>query len=329
MTDADRWERELRHSWPLLGPRRSTEVTTIPLPTTTTEPLRIGVDGNGARHLLVPLLEEQLRGDDGESALALRVRTYTFAGVPARYLDVVCGRPDLFDLFDEVLVDVLIDVGEDPSAAAARTVEVIGRWRALLSTRRARLLTLAAQMSLFAELTVLDVAGRDGDVSAQWWRGPKGEPHDILLPTHALEVKAVGPGSTSIEIHGLGQLDQPGRPLALVMATVSEADDGRTLPELVDDLLTRCDDRGEAIRLLAQAGYSRADAERYTERFSISDLVMIEVDASVPRIVTASFGANGVPEGVDGVVYRIDLAALAPHYRKGEGAIRAWLEGTT
>lgn len=326
MTDTDRWERELQFSWPLLSPRTRTEITTVPVPTSTPEPMRVGVDGGGARHLLVPLQGTDLRGDDGESALAMRVRTYTFGRIPARFLDVVCARPDLFEKFDKVLAEILLGVEASPSTAAATTVEVVRQWRSLLATRSSSLLTMVAQMGLFAELTVLDLAASDGRVETAWWRGPRQEPHDIVLPARALEVKAVGSSSTSIEIHGLHQLEAPQRPLALVVLTLTEADEGRTLPDLVEEMLGRFDNRGEAIQLLSHAGYSRVDADRYTERFTITDAAIVEIDDSVPRIVPGSFGPSGVPLGLCGVVYRIQLSALAPRIQRGLSAIHAWIE---
>lgn len=326
MTTAPDWARELDHSWPLLRARSSTEVTTAPLPLVPdTDPVRIGVDGTGIRHLLVPVGDSNVRGDDAESALAVRVRTYTFGRVPLRYVDIVCLRPDLNGPFNEVLVDVLNAVADDPKSAARAAVDVVARWRALLGTRRGRLLTLVGQLSLFAELTVLDLATHDRALDVSWWRGPLREPHDIVLPDRALEVKAVGMTSTTVEIHGVHQLEPPGMPLALVLATVSESDGGTTLPALVEEILNRVDNRGETVRRLGAAGYSGSDADRYVERFAVTDLGVIEVTEALPRIVPTSFGDAGIPHGVDGVAYRIGLDALDPHTARGETALNDWI----
>lgn len=328
MTDTTYWERELRHSWPLLQPRSPTEVATAPLQLPCgSDRARVGVDGTGARHLLVPVGDDDVSDDNAEGALSVRLRTYSFSRTPLRYVDVSCVRPDLFDLFDEILVDVLDTAATAPDTAARTAVDVVGRWRALLDTRRARALTLVGQMSLFAELTVLDVLTRDRTLQVGWWRGPLREPHDIVLPERAVEVKAVGATTTAVEIHGVLQMEPPGLPLALVLTTVSESDSGTTLPGLVEHVLGRVDDRGEAIRLLAAAGYSRSDAERYTERFTVEDIGLVEVTAAVPRIVPASFANAGLPAGIDGVTYRIALDTLDPLIARGEAALLAWAGG--
>jgi hypothetical protein len=180
-------------------------------------------------------------------------------------------------------------------------------------------------MSLFGELTVLDLITHGRTLDISWWRGPRREPHDIVLPECAVEVKAVGATSTSVEIHGVHQLDPPGLPLALVLATVAEDDAGTGLPELVDRLLARVTDRGQAVRLLATAGYSLADAERYRERFAVTEIAHAEVTDSVPRIVPQSFGKTGLPSGVDDVSYRIELDALDGLVARGRTALLDWV----
>jgi hypothetical protein len=326
VTGPAQWLRELRHSWPLLRGRRQSEITTAPLPLgQPSAPVRVGVDGTGARHLLVPVGDEDVRVDAVEGALRVELRTYTFARVPLRYVDISCVRPDLFDLFDEVLVDVLAAVESTPDAAARTALEVVGRWRALLGTHRARLLTLVGQMSLFAELTVLDLVTRSRTLDISWWRGPRREPHDIVLPGCALEVKAIGAATSSVEIHGVHQLELPGKPLTLVLATLAEEDTGTGLPDLVERVLGRVDDRGKAVRLLAAAGYAPADAERYRERFAVTELAHVEITETVPRIVPQSFGTAGVPTGVDGITYRIELDALDGFATRGETALLDWV----
>lgn len=327
MTAPTNWLRELRHSWPLLRGGLPSEITTVPLPLSFgSAEARIGIDGIGVRHLLVPVLDDdEVQADNLEGVLAVRIRTYTFGRQPLRYLDLVCGRSDLFDLFDEVLVDVLEALQTSPSGPARTSLGVIGRWRSLLETRRARLLTLVGQMSLFGELTVLDLVTRDRNLDISWWRGPLREPQDILLPGCALEIKAIGPSSSSVEIHGVQQLEPPGVPLALVLITVTEDDAGVRLPDLVEQLVVRTSDRGETLRRLAAAGYSTADSDRYQERFAVTAFAHVEVTGAVPRIVPQSFSTGTVPQGIDGVNYRIELDALDPFVARGEAALLSWV----
>lgn len=326
MTASRDWLRELQHSWPLLRGERRTEIATAPLPLGEAgAPVRAGIDGSGARHLLVPVGEEEIRLDPVEGALLAEIRIYTFARVPLRYVDISCARPDLFGILDEILADVLVGVAAAPQAQARAALEVLGRWRTLLATHRARLLTLVGQMSLIGELTVLDLVTRGEPLDISWWRGPRREPHDIVLPAFAIEVKAIGATSASVEIHGVHQLEPPGVPLALVLATVAESDSGTTLPELVNRVLARVSDRGRAVRLLTAAGYAQADSDRYRERFAVTEIAHAEVTDAVPRIVPRSFGDAGVPTGVDGISYRIDLDVLDGLVARGETALLDWI----
>lgn len=327
MTEASDWLRELSHSWPTLVPRSATEISTAPLSLTTgPAPIRVAVDGAGARHLLIPTGDEDVTGDDAEGPLLLRIRTYTFGKVPAHHLDVSCARPDLFDLFDDVLVDILHTAESEPARPAAAARDAVVRWRTLLSTHRARRLTLVGQMAMFAELSVLDLISRDRDLDITWWRGPLREPHDIRLPERALEVKALGATSTEVEIHGMTQMEEPPDvPLALVLVTVIEADSGATLPELVGRITSRAGSGGETRRRLAAGGYSEADALWYTERFDVADLAHVPIDAGVPRIVPASFGPTGAPAGIGGVTYRLAMEVLDAHAARGESALMSWV----
>lgn len=323
----DEWLRELAHVWPLLSASAATEVTTLPVPLSFAGvEARVAVDGQRIRHLLVPIRgEEEPKTDASDGSLLLRLRTFTFARTPHRYLDVACTRPDLFDLFDDVLVDVLSTISERAEAPACTAVEVVERWRSLLAIRPPRLLTVTAQMSLMGELHILGLTQHGPLIDVNCWRGPLLEPHDILLPHCAIEVKAVGATSSSVEIHGVHQLEPPGVPLALAIVRVTEGGEGERLPEAVDRILAVASDRGEALRRLASVGYAMADSERYEQRFTVHSVEFVVVDESVPRIIPATFGNGDVPVGVEGVAYHVLLDALDPLFIRGETLLRGWI----
>ena len=89
--------------------------------------------GGGNRHLLVAVdAADRKAPDDVVGAVLVNRRRLTFE-TTATYLDVQCVRADLFDLFDDLLSDV-IDV-VDGGGGADAAVEVIDRWRSLLAVR--------------------------------------------------------------------------------------------------------------------------------------------------------------------------------------------------
>lgn len=322
------WRRELRHSWPMLRPDRSElAATALPLEFQSVQ-VRLGVDSKGCRHLLIPITtEDDPKPDTVDGSLLVLLRTYAFGSASGPYVDIVCNRSELFDLFDDVLIDVLAELEAAAEKPCEVAIAVVSRWRSLLATRRQPLLTLTGQMSLIAELHVLDLsrAGRPLDIST--WRGPLREPHDIVLDRCALEVKAIGATSHSIEIHGEHQLEPPGKPLALVVVRVTESVDGETLPDVVGRVTVTSPDQSEVLKRLSAAGYTPADGPRYVERFTVHSIEFVEVDGSVPRIVPASFAAGMTPVGVEHLTYQLMLDSLDPLLVRGESSLVQWIHG--
>lgn len=317
---------ELSRRWAVLG---STSGNSFLLTSTIGGPpgpdVRVGVDRSGARHLLVAVTADDQRvPEDVVGALQISRQSYSFDGVKARYLDVECLRADLFDLFDEVLLDII--GAFDDVRRADTAVEVIERWRSLLSTRGRRMLSQAAQNGLAAELFVLSLVFRGRPVDIESWRGPLGEPHDLLLAECAIEVKAIGPKSQVIEIHGPAQLESPGRPLALVMVELVESEDGLSLATLADEIVRNAADRTAAIRRLNMAGYSPVDAQLYPMKFKIESIRFVAVDGRIPRIVAASFAADIFPSGIAYLNYGVEIAALEPFTIRGETALIEWTQ---
>ncbi len=159
--------------------------------------------------------------------------------------------------------------------------------------------------------------------------GPLREPQDLLFPRYALEVKTVGETSKVVEIHGVAQLDAPGVPLALVVATLAESDSGQTLPALVAEVTQRSADKAEIRRRLKVAGYVSTDADEYPQRFDVVSIETVPVGAETPRIVPSSFEASASLGGVNAVQYTIDMLSLRAGASLGVSALREWTEAQT
>lgn len=324
MTPTRRWQRELLHTWPVLRPTGSAEFATSVIQLGAERRVRLAVDNHATRHLLIPTGEEELQVDPVEGVLTVGTRTDSFSGSRIRHLDIGCRRVDLFDVFDELVCEVLSAIEGTTRSPTTTALEVIDKWRTLLTARGGRLLTLPRQVALFAELTVLDILAEVSELHSSWWRGPLREPHDIVGPSAAIEVKAVGAASSEVEIHGAHQLDPPGMPLALVLIETTEVADGRTVSDLARSFLNRASDAGLARRLLAQAGWCPADADAYTTRFAANQIVHIEVSAEIPRVVPELFVAGDLPTGVVSMNYSVAVDALNPHAVRGESALQEW-----
>jgi hypothetical protein len=327
-TASENWHVELRHSWAVLAPPiPPDEIVTSPLPLVVAgTAARIGTDTHGSRHLLVPAADDEDPAVDHiEGALTVRLKPYSFGRRVRRYLDITCARTDLFDLFDELVVDVLTGLSTTDPGPAGTAATLVHRWRTLLSAGPRRILTFAEQLSLLGELHVLDLVHPAGPIDITTWRGPLREPHDIVQPHRALEVKTIGPTSDAVDINGVHQLEPPGRPLALVLVTVTATDPGTSLPEFVDRVLARVDDRGEALRRLGRVGYHPADRGHYeATTFTVTDIDHVRVGADTPRIVPSSFVGGDIPRGVGDLGYRIPLGSLHDLTVRGVTALQAW-----
>ncbi|WP_167668260.1 PD-(D/E)XK motif protein [Mycobacteroides salmoniphilum] len=285
--------------------------------------LRIAVDRAGNRHLLVRAdSSDQKVPEDVLGAVLLSRRQLTF-DTPAMYLDIQCVRADLFDVFDDLLSEVTNAVDADGGADEA--IEVVDRWRSLLAVRGRQHLSNSAQRGLIAELHVLRLAQSSHLVDVEMWRGPLGEPHDIIGLDFAIEVKALGEHSKSVEIHGPEQLAEPGRPLALVLVELTEDPSGQTVHDAAEALVQNANDRDLATSRLAMVGYSSLDANAYTTRFRVQQLRHLVVSKQTPRIVPASFSSGLFPYGITYITYGLDVQNLQKELIVGETALTKWL----
>jgi hypothetical protein len=304
----------LREAWVVLSPPTGGELSGYPLDVEFEgQPVRVALDGEGHRHLLVPAGAEVISGDQKPSVITLTQRDLSFGGVTGSFVDVRCVKGELAAEFDDFIVDVLnsINGSENP---AQQTVQVIGRWRQLFKSALARGLSEQERIGLFAELTVLSaIHSLDDAIASEHWTGPDRDKHDFELPARCLEVKAVGISGANVTIHGLDQLDaHDGRDLHLVLVTVEQDPDGHTLAELVDRVRAQLGGDPEFPRKLAKARWNREDHLSQVQSYSVISACALPVDGATPRLVPSSLLGGMPPEGVSAIQYRIALEALLP-----------------
>ncbi|MGA4993731.1 PD-(D/E)XK motif protein [Nonomuraea bangladeshensis] len=304
----------LERAWAVLTRPRAKELASFPLEVACHgEPCRVALDAMGARHLLVPAGTEDLTVDPRPTVLGTVVRKLGFGGAAVTYVDVSCAESDLFPEFDEVVMDVLEAVADTRRPAAA-AVAAIARWRRLFRSTLLRELSRQAKMGLFAELTVFSaLVEADPGFPVEAWRGPLREPHDFEAAVRCLEVKGLSPAGDSITVHGLEQLDtHGGRPLDLVLMSVVEDSDGRTVSDLVEQLRTEVTSRVDFRTRLSAAGWSDKSDRPDLDAFAVQEVHRIMVGPDTPRLVPSSLTTGSLPDGVGHLDYRVDLAALLP-----------------
>jgi hypothetical protein len=288
-----------------------------------TDRLVCAIDGDDTRHLLIHLeLGDDSITDQESRGVTASTRELAVSGAAtARYIDIVChdrAGHDAFDLVGGEIAERLASGSETPAQCVAR---VLAKWRRFWGQLPREVLSLEAQLGLFAELWFLCfwLIPKVGISAAiEQWRGPFGARHDFEQIGHSVEAKATL--STRGPIHRINGLDQlaPPNEGALLFFSLRARDEAGASNSLADlvlqcrgaisadaDALTRF----ESALLLA--GYSPVYEEEYRKRhLRVTAEELFKVETDFPRITAATF-ADGVPAGVERVDYEINLSAFA------------------
>lgn len=274
-----------------------------------------GVDPEGQRHLLIPLLAgEAVRTDTkGRGVHLARVNHGS-----TEYLTVRCVLPDLYPVFTQFcreLVETIVHAASPAKEAAA----ALDRWRALFADADRRgLLSDEALTGLLGELLVVKhllALGAPGDL--RFWVGPFNELQDFRSASHAIEVKAtlVREGRI-VTISSVDQLQEPpGADLLLVHTRLERDPGGFALQDLVDQSLDEGAHRNELDRRLRELGVVTGDLTPYSSRrFTVSESRVYDVAGEAfPRLLRSSFTEGDIPAGTLRIGYSIDLTNEPPH----------------
>ncbi|WP_420881644.1 PD-(D/E)XK motif protein [Rhodococcus sp. (in: high G+C Gram-positive bacteria)] len=269
------------------------------------------VDDMGQHHLLIPADStphpENTRGPLSMSFREFRFGAGTEIDVEGRYFDIHCRLTALNKQFDKVIgevIDVVDGVNRPVGAAAA----ALAAWRRLFATLAdARPLTHQEKLAAFGELSVLQdlVDGHPG-FRVVSWTGPKREPHDFELEEMSIEVKSVGDDSDTIRVHGLSQLAQVDeKELFLIIRRVTEDVSGRTLSELLTEILATCDDPAVLRERAGRLGVCEAMED--ITRFEVTESLIGTVAGDFPRITEETLGTE-LAGMVSRVGYDLQLA---------------------
>ncbi|WP_046318545.1 PD-(D/E)XK motif protein [Mycobacterium sp. UM_Kg1] len=278
------------------------------------------VDELGQHHLLIPA-DGTPHPENTRSPLAMSFRNFRFgsggeAAAEGRYFDIHCQMPALNIQFDTVVGEVIATVenASRPIGAAAAT---LAAWRRLFTTLAdVRPLTHQEKLAAFGELSVLqDLVVGFSDFHAASWTGPERQPHDFELADASIEVKSIGDDSESITVHGLEQLvSADGKPLYLIIRRVVEEPHGRTVPELLGEILTECDDPAVVRQRAARLGVYESMED--VTRFEVTESLIGKVDNGFPRITRDTLGPV-LANVVSGLSYDLQLAAVRDQLTPG------------
>lgn len=290
-------------------------------------PLLAALDGDGRRHLLVPLPSGSADVEDSRSAgVILSTRTLERPDGHQRYADLACMRTDLTGVFAGLAADVCATVigATEPGLLVAQKLSA---WRELFETPP-QVWSPSRLTGLFAELLVLRTLLDVNSSAASAWSGPVGEAQDFRRGRHALEIKAtLSPETRMVSVHGWDQLEPPpDGSLMLGWFRLRLNDSGRTVPELIADCLSRAAVPQDVHTRLDRLGLPELDSKELLLQFQLAEERWFEVDAAFPAIVPARFAAGHVPTGVVSLEYRIDLDTVRPSPNDRAAAIARFLD---
>lgn len=281
--------------------------------------LMAAVDHAGAWHFLVPAA-----ASDGDivtvpiRGLEVVVDTLSVeGGGSGRFYDVCCSADAFRGQFAAVAAEMAAAL-EDPQAEADRIIaQTLLRWKAFWDVPAGGL-SVTEQTGLFGELYFLD----------QWlsplvprhleaWTGPRRDRHDFKSASVSVEVKASRTSATTGASHRIASLEQLADPVtgSLFLFSVSITPDkigGYSLAGMIERIRARLGPADELLfdELLGLAGYSPIHHERYSDPLRVIGERLYAVEGAFPRLTDASF-VGGIPPGVVGVTYEIDLAAAS------------------
>jgi hypothetical protein len=296
----------LRGDWQVLESSTVSNLASLPITGLEPEGARIALDEADARHLLIRTALPTRSWSEIDSPLKDAVHALTFGGVRHNYLDVRCADRRLFDVFDELILNVLeMSRGAlDPGAAID---ESLSQWRAMFRAMTTITFGKERRYGLFAELIVLEACVQQAGARAlDMWTGPLGNPHDFELPSGCVEVKAVGATSNDVTIHGFRQLQVDRKVLQLLVYKVAESSQGRKLTEIIASIESRVG-AGALTAALERTGYAASAPD---ERLIVADSFAVLVDERLPALTGRTVDSLSF-NGISRVEYDIPLSVLA------------------
>jgi hypothetical protein len=288
-------------------------------------PLRVGLEGSGERHILVPVRAETPTTVDRSSAgVHLDVRDLVLEDVPVRFADLTCRRTDLSAAFAGLAADICERLARSPREPLATVTRALGEWRALLGAAR-HTWTVETVIGLFGELLVLrDVLDIAAD-AASLWTGPHRAPHDFHSVHHAIEVKTTARATGRlIRVHGSDQLERPvkGR-LDLCWYRITESPNGVTPAALLEQCLALSADPAVILSALDALHAPPPEHRLMSElRLEPIETRCYGVGDAFPRITPEVFAVGAVPAGVSAIEYTLDLDTIAEWNNTGTEALQ-------
>lgn len=282
-------------------------------------PVYLAVDSQRRRHLLVQIPDATDPVQQRETR-SLEVTTACFqvaSNAEALYVDLICTDTAQHPTFSAIAQDLIRSVRQTPGPLRDSILSALGRWRSFWAVKSTGM-TREDALGLFGELWFLRRwLGTVNATTMKRWQATASARHDFQWPTASVEVKTATTQSAGPPVHRIASLEQLADPERgeLYLFSLQVCDDAlaaNTLHSLVSsltaDLQADFQTLSEFNDKLASRGYSPADQQAPARPLRILAERLYRVDAGFPRLTRATFQPTGLPAGIIGMDYQIDLA---------------------
>ena len=226
------------------------------------------------------------------------------------YIKIICLDDSLENVFS-FLISRLIRLLSDGSTPNKATIDAVSEFRRLLSRAGGPLPSDEEILGLTGELIFISQIIKKDQSLWKGWNGPSGSSRDFTWDKTDVEIKAsFQAGEPKITINNLNQLEPiSGRSLFLFHSIFVENPKGNiTVPDLVEEIYSKIEDKEEFEETVFKAGYSKEHKELWLEyKFSLSECSSYSIEDEFPRINEASFKNGLIPESISKIRYEIDL----------------------
>ena len=289
-----------------------TELVTRTVPAGSTL-VRVAIDEDGFRHLLVPVPGELPR-DKESAALDLEPRVLAINGTPVLFADLKCLDTRLSLVFERLVADVVarINAGDQPERALPLALH---QWRDLFRGGSSGL-TVEQVVGLIGELQVLERLSRSAGAESaldDWW-GPDGHPHDFYSAVdRAIEVKATRSlEGNRIHISNVVQLDPAGlADLRLAVFRLRPDRQAPTLDERITALLEMGFPAAKTLTKIEAAGHIHESPLPFSTRFAVVSDRWWSVGEDFPGVRESRFSSAAL-RGVSNIKYELSLDSVGP-----------------
>jgi hypothetical protein len=255
--------------------------------------------------------------DLGEThGLKVGISSHRIAGrADAPYVDLVCLDASAKQTFAAVATEIANSVVDTPpDARADAVVAAVREWRWFWDVDPSQMSRTEA-IGLFGELWFLNRWAKASPASIRAWEGSARSRHDFQWPTSSVEVKTTSRGGAVVHtIETLEQLDDPesGQLYLFSLRIVRDTLASNSVNNLASAAKNALADdpvgRAELLAKLAQRGYTPAGREETRVTYRVVEEGLYRVAEGFPRLTPRDFPV-GLPPGISGLSYRLDISA--------------------